>query len=166
MSNKYFSFNSMKRLFLNLTSLVFILSFLACSPDPKEAFKTLKQLEGTWKSTGSVIVFESWALENDSLLTGYQFSNRGENRLVLERYRLERNRDSILFVILRPAKAIGEDKFPLIKSRFGAFTFENPNATYPNRILIDFDNDSTFVFRKENSRGKKSIEFEMKRLKE
>lgn len=156
----------MRRLFLNLAILILVLSFPACSPHPNKVFETLKQLEGNWKSTGSVIVFESWTLENDSLLTGYQFSNRGENRLVLERYRLERNRDSILFVILRPAKAIGEDKFPLIKSRFGAFTFENPNAVYPNRILIDFDNDSTFVFRKENSRGKKSIEFELRKLKE
>jgi len=166
MNNKYFPFNSMQRLFLNLTSLVFILSFLVCSTPPKKVFETLKQLEGNWKSTGSVIVYESWAVENDSLLTGYQFSNRGENQLVLERYRIERKKDSILFVILRPEKAVGEDKFPLVKTWFGTFTFENPNAAYPNRILIDFENDSTFVFRKENIRGKKSIEFEMKKWKE
>ena len=156
----------MKRLSLNLTSLVFVLFFLTCSTPPKKVFEVLKQLEGEWKSTGNVIVYESWKTENDSLLTGYQFSKRGENRLVLERYRIERNLDSVLFVILRPAKAVSEDKFPLVKSWFGSFTFENRDVVYPNRILIDFDNDSVFVLRKENSRGKKSIEFEMKRWKE
>ena len=140
--------------------------FSACSPHPKEAFKTLTQLQGQWKSEGSVIVYESWTMENDSLLTGYQFTERGGNKLVLERYRLERNRDSILFVILHPGKAAGEDRYPLVKTLFGSFNFENPNAVYPNRVLIDFENDSTFTKRKENSRGKKSIEFEMKRWKE
>ncbi len=156
-----------------MKKLPFILLFLAvssffttCTPSPKDAFETLKQLEGNWKSNGNIIVYESWSLQNDSLLTGYQFTKRGENRLVLERYYIERNNDSVLFVILHPEKAVGEYKFPLVKARFGAFTFENPVATYPNRILIDFKSDSTISIRKENIRGKKSIEFEMKKRRE
>jgi hypothetical protein len=146
--------------------LILLLSFSACSPNPKEAFESLKKLEGQWKSTGNVIVYESWRLENDSLLTGYKFAKRGENKMVLERYHLERKSDSVLFVILRPAKAIGEDRYPLVKSWFEVYTFENPEAVYPNRILLDFDNDSVFVSRKENIRGNKRIEFEMKKWKE
>ena len=148
-------------LFLTVSSF-----FTACTPSAKDAFETLKQLEGNWKSKGNIIVYESWSLESDSLITGYQFTKRGENQLVLERYYIERNNDSVLFVILHPEKAVGGYKFPLVKARFGVFTFENPTATYPNRILIDFENDSTFSIRKENIRGKKSIEFEMKKRKE
>jgi hypothetical protein len=67
---------------------------------------------------------------------------------------------------LHPGKASGEDAFPLVKSWFDAYTFENDDAVYPNRILLDFDDDSVFVSRKENSRGNKRIEFEMKRWEE
>lgn len=156
----------MKKLPFILLFLAVSSFFTACTPSPKDAFETLKQLEGNWKSTGNIIVYENWSLENDSILTGYQFSKRGESKIVLEHYRIERNIDSVLFVILHPEKAVGEYKFPLVKARFGAFTFENPVATYPNRILVDFEDDSTFTFRKENIRGKKSIEFEMKRWNE
>ncbi|MCF6170226.1 MAG: hypothetical protein L3J31_06730 [Bacteroidales bacterium] len=155
----------MNKRFFSPAPLILLLFFTACSPHPKEVFETLKQLDGHWKSKGNVIVYESWTLENDSLLTGYQFAERGGNKLVLERYRLERDRDSILFVILHTGK-LGAYRYPLVETLFGSFNFENQEAVYPNRILIDFENDSVFTKRKENSRGKKGIEFEMKRWKE
>ncbi len=144
--------------------LTLLFFFAACTPGPEKAFQTLKQLNGRWKSTGNVVLFERWQSENDSSLSGYTFSKQQNGRLlILERYRLERNTDSLYFVILRPEKSSGEDRYPLVEARFGSFTFENPNAAYPNRVILDFEDDSVFVKRTENLRGNKGIEFEMKR---
>jgi len=156
----------MKKILLVFGFFTIALFFSSCSPNPKKAFESLKKLDGQWKSTGTVVVYESWTIENDSLLTGYKYSKRGESRMILERYRIERDNDSVSFFILHPAKAIGEYRYPLIKNYFDKFTFENPKAIYPNRILLDFENDSVFVSRKENIRSNKSIEFEMKRWEE
>jgi len=156
----------MKGQSLRFGLIVFVLFFSACSTHPKKAFEALKKLEGHWKSTGNVIVYESWTLKNDSLLTGYRFAKQGKNNRVLEQYRIERTNEDVQFILLHPGKASGEDAFPLVKSWFDAYTFENDDAVYPNRILLDFDDDSVFVSRKENSRGNKRIEFEMKRWEE
>lgn len=146
--------------------LIFLGFLSSCSPSSEEAFNKLKQLDGKWKSSGNVIVFESWSLINDSTLNGHKYTNKAEEKLFLETYRLQRQGDSILLFILHPEKSNGGLKFAMHKSRFGRFSFQNLKTSYPNRIHFDFIDDSTFVSAKENMRGNKRIEFEMKRWKE
>jgi len=156
----------MKKKGLTYIVLVFCCFLSSCSPNAKDAFNDLKQLEGKWKSSGNVIAFENWSLINDSTLTGYKYANKKEEKIILENYRLQRKRDSLWLFILHPELTNRDVKYALYKSRFGEFTFQNPEASYPNKIHIDFIDDSTFVSLKENMRGNKRIEFEMKRWKE
>lgn len=144
---------------LSIVLLILILS--ACLSNTEDAFMQIKSMEGSWNSTGTILISQQWTQKSDSLMEGQVYTLTGYDTSFLERYTICKFHDSVFF-------QLGEDDPPsqlllLKKVRRNALLFENTQRSYPNRIRIEWENDSLFLFRKENSRGNKPIEFQMRR---
>jgi hypothetical protein len=118
----------------------------------------LKNLKGTWKSEGNIIVFDSWKIINDSTLKGKRFSLLNNDTVYINDFEIKyRNSDITL--------KIKDDEFKKIKAGIKKIEFKNKNSGYPDIIILSYPYDSVYIFRQENIRGNKAIEFIMKRIR-
>lgn len=143
---------------------VYVFLFLSClisscSLNSEETFLKLQSLEGSWKSDGSILVHQQWKQWPDSLIKGILFSVTASDSTIVERYIIFKKNDSIYLQLdmdLHQCLMIHE-------ASFSEISFVNDQRSYPNKITIEWESDSVFIFKKENSRGNKPIEFRLKR---
>ncbi len=141
-------------------SVIFLLItiFYSCTRSGSSAFELLKNLEGTWKSTGNIVVFDSWEKNNDSTLTGKRFSVLNNDTVFINDFELALRKNKVVLFLKKM-------KFKTVEAGRNEIKFENTASKYPERIIVEYPFDSVYKFREENIRGNKVIEFEMKRVK-
>ncbi len=152
----------LKRRFVSVLLLATAILFSSCSKTPQESFALLKNIEGNWKSTENVIVYDSWKITNDSLVSGRRFSVNGSDTILIENYSLKMENGRFLFEIQKDKKE--KMVFPFVKANGKRAVFEQTEYDYPQRIIIGFPKDSVYRFRQENIRGNKPVSFIMKRI--
>ncbi len=150
----------LKKRFLPVFLLVPVF-FSSCSKSPREAFAALKNLEGSWKSTGNVLVYDRWEKENDSLLKGVRFSVNNADTFLIQRFVIKNEGKSVGFFI--DNNKGGNIPFRFVKAGAGRVVFEQAKYGYPQRIIIGFPRDSLYWYRQENLKGNKPLFFKMKR---
>ena len=143
------------KLFLTLLLLSAVLLF-SCTKSNQSAFELLKNLNGTWKSTGNIIVYDSWVTLNDSTLSGKRFSKIGGDTVFINNFEIKIRKNIITLIIK-------ETKYSVKKAGLREIYFENGNNIYPEKIIMSYPGDSIYKYRQENSRGNKVIEFKMKK---
>ncbi len=155
-----------KIFFGKLGMLIFLFSLLtACNTSAKKTFERFSDLQGSWKAKGNIVLYDRWKQPTDSLLVGQRFSVNGTDTLFLNDFRLEKNNNIVLFGMRSSHTQQPFTFYQRTKTRFGKTYFENKKAAYPNRVIIGLPHDSIYLYRQQNIRGNKVIEFEMKRLK-
>ncbi|PKP30360.1 MAG: hypothetical protein CVT99_13620 [Bacteroidetes bacterium HGW-Bacteroidetes-16] len=145
-----------------LILLIFFLLF-GCVPNSEEAFVQMKTLEGNWSSSGNVLINLQWKSIGDSALKGRMYTLLVADTTCVEQYIIFKRNDSVFAQLGNCEGYLHPQLLLLSKSRGNSYWFENMDRPYPNRIVFEWGGDSLFVFRKENSRGNKPIEFQMKR---
>lgn len=135
--------------------------FTACSKTPKESFSALKPLQGIWKSTGNIVVFEQWKMASDTVIEGKRFSVNRKDTLFINAFSIVKEKGIIRFEIKENKKK--SNSFNFVKAGRKEVLFENNKMSYPNRIILGFPKDSLYSYRQENSRGNKAVVFQMKR---
>jgi|GEM_PF-1818736 len=140
--------------------LILALGFSSCTISPHKAFSRMENLEGAWKSTGSIDLNFIWHRENDSSMRGRVFSLEGVDTLFLEDYQVLKSGDSLWLQLDNEHLK----RLTLKDANLREILFENPSRTYPNRVIFEWESDSIVIFRKENIRGNRPIKFSMKRL--
>ncbi|MFA5418086.1 MAG: hypothetical protein WC341_06465 [Bacteroidales bacterium] len=123
----------------------------------------MKTLDGNWSSAGNVLINLQWKSIGDSALKGRLYSLLVTDTACVEQYVIFKRNDSVFAQLGNCEGYLHPQLLLLSKSRRNSFRFENTGRSYPNRIIFELKSDSLFVFRKENSRGNKPIEFLMKR---
>ncbi|MBU1368647.1 MAG: hypothetical protein KJ578_05500 [Bacteroidetes bacterium] len=143
--------------------LVFGLAFSSCTPT--KTTDDIYQLAGDWKSTTGPLFYESWKISADSSLAGIGFSINDADTLVIEKMRIERWGDSLVFSAVADKQNAGEAiAFGLAKTETNGWVFENLLHDYPNRIIYRILNDSIMEARIENTAGNKARDFHFKRI--
>ncbi|MDP2721529.1 MAG: hypothetical protein Q8O72_02125 [Bacteroidales bacterium] len=150
----------MKRWLLILSGFFLL---LGCVPNSEDTFVQMKNLEGNWSSAGNVLINLQWKSIGDSALKGRLYTLLVADTSCVEQYVIFKRNDSVFAQLGNCEGYLHPQLLLLNKSRGNLFRFENMNRPYPNRIVFEWKSDSLFVFRKENSRGNKPIEFLMKR---
>jgi len=140
--------------------VIFTLVFSSCTISHEKAFSRMENLEGFWKSTGSIDINFMWHKQNDTLLWGRVFSLSGTDTVFLEDYQLIKTFDSLW---LQPDNDYHR-RLSLKDATLSQIIFENAALTYPNRVIFEWESDSIVVFRKENIRGNRPIKFRLKQL--
>jgi len=140
--------------------LIFTLGFSSCTISHEKAFVRMENLEGSWKSTGSIDINFMWHKQNDTLLWGRVFSLSGTDTVFLEDYQVIKSLDSLW---LQPNND-HHRRLSLKDATLSQIIFENATLTYPNRVIFEWESDSIVVFRKENIRGNRPIKFRLKQL--
>ncbi len=143
---------------------IFTILFFSCNKTPDEAFVQLKNLRGIWKSTGNIIVFDSWKLLNDSTVVGKRYSVNNNKKIFLSFFLIKNLHDSIFFEKKDFNSKENTMNFYSIKTTNKEIMFTNIKNCYPKRIFISYPEDSLYKYRQENIRGNKPVEFKMKRI--
>ncbi len=140
--------------------MMLTLGFSSCTISPPKAFSRMENLEGAWKSTGSIDLDFIWQRQNDSLLWGRVFSLNGTDTVFLEDYQVLKSFDSLWLQLDNDHLK----RLALKDANLREIVFENSTRTYPNRVIFEWESDSIVIFQKENIRGNRPIKFRMKRL--
>ncbi len=150
-------FCKLKKFFVSFV-IISVIFLFSCTKSNENAFQLLKNLKGTWKSEGNIIVFDSWKIINDSTLKGKRFSLLNNDTVYINDFEIKyRNSDITL--------KIKDDEFKKVKAGIKKIEFKNKNSGYPDIIILSYPYDSVYTFRQENIRGNKAIEFIMKRIR-
>ena len=141
--------------------LFFILPLSACHRlTPAEAIHDLHDLAGNWASD-QVRFFENWEVTSDTLMSGLGYSLQEQDTVFQEKMKIYYNHGEVFLAV----KQEGEKDYTLFKltdAGKNKWVFENKTNKYPNIItyeILDGELHATVM----NSRGKRKIEFNMKR---
>jgi hypothetical protein len=127
----------------------------------KESMRDLRQLQGKWASTESVLFNEYWIINSDTLLKGQGYSLQENDTVFKEELKIYLDGGSIYY-----AAKVGERdqfiSFKLIEAKRRSWVFENHEHDYPNIISYKLVGEK-MIATTTNSNGNKKIEFVMKR---
>lgn len=143
---------------------VIIIIFLLSScyrPDAQESMQDLRQLQGKWVSTESVLFNEYWVIKSDTLLKDQGYSLQENDTVFKEELKIYLDAGSIYYAV----KVGDSDQFILFKlkeAKRSSWVFENHKHDYPNIISYKIDGEKLMATTT-NSNGNKKIEFVMKR---
>lgn len=145
-----------------------LIGFLfACSS--KDPFKRLDRLNGLWQTHNSETdLYEEWKKEGRQRLQGKSYTMNGTDSIVFERVQISREDDGIYYTAT--VKDQNQDQpvqFKLIAEKEYAFTFENKQHDFPQRVIYRFVGRDSLVARIEgiNKGEAQSQEFYYHRVK-
>ena len=108
---------------------------------------SVRWIEGTWvMTTRKDALYEQWARENDTLLTGRSFLVRKTDTIPLETIRLVQEGDSLFYIPTVPDQNEGKPvRFTLIRADSGRFIFANPGHDFPQKIVYQLISDDSIT---------------------
>ena len=143
---------------------VITITFLLSScyrPDAQESMQDLRQLQGKWASTESILFNEYWVVKSDTLLIGKGYSMQENDTVFKEELKIYLDVGSIYYAV-----KVGERdqfiSFKLKEAKRSSWVFENHKHDYPNIISYKIGGEK-LIATTTNSNGNKKIEFVMKR---
>ncbi len=122
----------MKKNILRTLTIVFIFNLLTFCSSNKDCTipDSLLWLTGQYADT-SIQFFESWALMNDSILTGSGFQMEGSDTVFMEHLSIEKRDKQWQYIVKADSS---ETSFTLINAPGDTLVFENRQNEYPKRI--------------------------------
>jgi hypothetical protein len=132
----------MKNIFCGLS----VILLMSCSGSSKKQFDQLNEMQwliGNWENNlEEGILTEQWSKKNDSTFTGQSYYLKGKDTIHSEKMELT-ERDEELYYI---ASVKGQNKnepveFKRTAATENAYTFENPQHDYPQKIVYKKNSD-------------------------
>jgi hypothetical protein len=121
-----------------------ILTLLSCGTDKTNHAGASKNvviindfnwLVGTWKrETSKGMLFESWKMVDDSLLSGFSYGVTGSDTTLLETLSIENIKGDFFYIPVVEDNQ-GPVFFRLTEFDKNRYVFENPDHDYPQRII-------------------------------
>jgi flavodoxin len=140
---------------------------ISCASD--DPYKKLNKLLGTWQAdTGDGIVYEQWERNTVIEMHGKSYGIEGLDTTIYENAKINKQGKDVMFIaIVKDQNKEQPVHFKLISSDNSAFTFENKQHDFPQRVIYRFVNDDSIVARIEGDvKGElKSQEFFYSRVK-
>ena len=141
--------------------LFLTIGFSSCTQSTSKTFGFFQQLEGYWKSTGSVEMNLHIHQVEDSAIVGEVYSHSGTDTTIIESFVIFVEQGQIFYAEGTTTETASSLRLKISESK--KVVFENLHADYPNRVIFKCNSDSTCSIQKENSRSNKVIGFKMKR---
>lgn len=130
---------------LLIVACLFIIHTSAYAQDAGRSFQNLNSLIGKWSmETSKGIVYESWLKLNDSTFKGLSFRVTGKDTAVLEQIELVLREGRIMFIPTVPGQ--NDEKpvvFTLAKTENNAYSFENKDHDFPNKVVYVLPKNNT-----------------------
>ncbi len=149
--------------FRSLLFAALLLPFLATAQieDPAGIFRELRGLDGTWfMPTDRGDRLETWAITNDSTLTGSSLRIKPEDgdTVLLERLRIELRGDQINYItIARGQSANKPVVYELTDADYEGYTFENPANDDPYKIHYRLLSNRELQINTESKRNSRTV---------
>lgn len=118
-------------------------------------FTKLLQLRGTWAmQTKKGVLYEEWKKTGEAEMSGTSYRLNQKDTLLLERVKLRREGDDILYIPSAQNQNNGQPVvFKLVRAEANKFTFENKLHDFPQRIIYNLITNDSIVARIEGSKN-------------